>query len=78
VIDTLNIGRKLSIADPVHERIGRIHPNDDQRQKIIEVIDHPRKRQADQRWTDQEEEEHDYIWQEGLKDQMATREGGSE
>jgi hypothetical protein len=33
--------------------------------KIIEVIDHPRKRQADQRWADQEEEEHEYIWQEG-------------
>jgi hypothetical protein len=47
----------------VHERIGRIHPNDDRRQKIVEVIDHPRKRQADQRWADQEEEE--YIWQEG-------------
>jgi predicted nucleic acid-binding Zn-ribbon protein len=47
----------------VHERIGRIYPNDDQRQKIIEVIDHPRKRQADQRWADQEEDE--YIWQEG-------------
>jgi predicted nucleic acid-binding Zn-ribbon protein len=31
----------------VHERIGRMHPNDDRRQKIIEVIDHPRKRQAD-------------------------------
>jgi hypothetical protein len=26
----------------VHERIGRIHPSDDRRQKIIEVIDHPR------------------------------------
>jgi hypothetical protein len=49
----------------VHERIGRIHPNDDRRQKIIAVIDHARKRQADQRWADQEEEEHEYIWQEG-------------
>jgi hypothetical protein len=49
----------------VHERIGRMHPNDDRRLKIIEVIDHPRKRQADQRWADQEEEEHEYIWQEG-------------
>jgi hypothetical protein len=48
----------------VHERIGRIHPNDDRRQKI-EVIDHPRKRQANQRWADQEEEEREYIWQEG-------------
>jgi hypothetical protein len=31
--------------------------------KITEVIDHPRKRQADQRWANQEEDE--YIWQEG-------------
>jgi hypothetical protein len=31
----------------VHERIRRIHPSDNRRQKIIEVIDHPRKRQAD-------------------------------
>jgi hypothetical protein len=30
----------------VHERIGRIHPSDDRRQKIIEIIDHPRKRQT--------------------------------
>jgi hypothetical protein len=42
-----------------------MHPNDGRRQKINEVIDHPRKRQADQRWVDQEEEEHEYIWQEG-------------
>jgi hypothetical protein len=42
-----------------------MHPSDDRRQKIIEVIDHPKKRQADQRWADQEEEEHEYIWQEG-------------
>jgi hypothetical protein len=40
-----------------------MHPNDDRRLKIIEVIDHLRKRQADQRWADQEEEEHEYIWQ---------------
>jgi hypothetical protein len=49
----------------VHERIGRMHTNDDQRLKIIEIIDHPRKRQADQRWADQEEEEREYIWQKG-------------
>jgi hypothetical protein len=49
----------------VHERIGRMHPNDGRHQKINEVIDHPRKRQADQRWVDQEEEEREYIWQEG-------------
>jgi hypothetical protein len=45
----------------VHERIGRMHPNDGRRLKINEVIDHPRKRQADQRWADQEEEEREYI-----------------
>jgi hypothetical protein len=48
----------------VHERIGRIHPNGDLRQKI-EVINHPRKRQAGLRWADQEEDEDDYIWQKG-------------
>jgi hypothetical protein len=48
----------------VHERIGRIHPSDDRRQKI-EIIDHPRKRQADLRWADQEEDEDKYIWQKG-------------
>jgi hypothetical protein len=48
----------------VHERIGRIHPNGDRRQKI-EVIDHPRKRQADLRWADQEEDEDEHIWQKG-------------
>jgi hypothetical protein len=42
-----------------------MHPSDYRRLKIIEVIDHPRKRQADQRWTDQEEQEHEYIWKEG-------------
>jgi hypothetical protein len=49
----------------VHERIGRIHPSDDRRQKI-EIIDHPRKRQADLRWAGQEEDEDEYIWQKGL------------
>jgi hypothetical protein len=33
--------------------------------KINEVNDHPRKRYADQRWVDQEEQEREYIWQEG-------------
>jgi hypothetical protein len=42
-----------------------MHPNDGRRLKIIEVIDHPKKRQADQRWADQEEEEREDIWQEG-------------
>jgi hypothetical protein len=49
----------------VHERIGRMHRNDGRRLKIIEVVDHLKKRQADQRWADQEEEEREYIWQEG-------------
>jgi hypothetical protein len=49
----------------VHERIVRMHPNDGRRLKINEVNDHPRKRQADQRWVDQEELEREYIWQEG-------------
>jgi hypothetical protein len=49
----------------VHERIGRIYPNDGRRLKINEVNDHPRKRQADQKWVDQEEQEREYIWQEG-------------
>jgi hypothetical protein len=44
----------------VHERIGRIHPNEDRCQKI-EIIDHPRKRQGDLRWADQEEDEDEYI-----------------
>jgi hypothetical protein len=49
----------------VHERIGRVHPSDGQRVKINEVNDHPRKIYADQRWVDQEEQECEYIWQEG-------------
>jgi hypothetical protein len=49
----------------VHERIGTIHPSDDRCQKIIEIIDHPRKRQANLRWADQEEDEDEYVWQEG-------------
>jgi hypothetical protein len=48
----------------VHERIGRMHPSGDRRQKI-EIIDHPRKRQADSRWVDQEEDEDEYVWQKG-------------
>jgi hypothetical protein len=49
----------------VHERFGRIHPSDGRCVKINEVNDHPRKRYADQRWVDQEEQEREYIWQEG-------------
>jgi uncharacterized lipoprotein len=47
----------------VHVRIGRIYPSDGRRLKINEVNDHPRKRHADQKWVDQEEQEHEYIWQ---------------
>jgi hypothetical protein len=49
----------------VLERIGRIYPNDGRRVKINEANDHPRKRHADQKWVDQEEQEREYIWQEG-------------
>jgi hypothetical protein len=45
----------------VHERIGRIHPSDGRRLKINEVNDHPRKRHADQKWVDQEEQEREYV-----------------
>jgi hypothetical protein len=61
VTDTLSIGRKLPIADPsMRELEGYILVTIGVK-KIIEVIDHPRKRQADQRWADQEEDEHEYI-----------------
>jgi hypothetical protein len=49
----------------VHEKIGRIHPSDGWCLKINEVNDHPRKRHADQKCVDQEEQEREYIWQEG-------------
>jgi hypothetical protein len=42
-----------------------MRPNDGRHIKINEVNDHPRKRQADQRWVDQEEQEREYILQEG-------------
>jgi hypothetical protein len=38
-----------------------MHPNDGRRQKINVVIDHPKKRQDEQRWVDQEEQEREYI-----------------
>jgi hypothetical protein len=41
-----------------------MHPSEDRWQKI-EIIDHPRKRQADLRWADQEEDEDEYVWQKG-------------
>jgi hypothetical protein len=49
----------------IHERIGRIHPTDGRRVKINEVDDHPRKKYADQKWVDHEEQEGEYVWQEG-------------
>jgi hypothetical protein len=51
----------------VLERIGRIHPSDGRRIKINEVNDQPRKRYADHRWVDheEEEEEREYVWQKG-------------
>jgi hypothetical protein len=50
----------------VHERIGRVHPSDGRRLKINEIDDQPRKRYADHRWVDHEEEEdREYVWQKG-------------
>jgi YesN/AraC family two-component response regulator len=49
----------------VHEKLGSIHPSDDRRIKINEVNDQPRKRYADRRWIDREEEEREYVWQKG-------------
>jgi hypothetical protein len=50
----------------IHERIGRMHPSDSRRIKINEVNDQPRKRYADHRWFDHEEEEdREYVWQKG-------------
>jgi hypothetical protein len=47
----------------VHERIGRMHPSDGRRIKINEVNNQPRKRYADHRWVDhEEEEEREYVW----------------
>jgi hypothetical protein len=42
-----------------------MHPSDGRRVKINEVDDHPRKRYADQKWVDHEEQEREYVWQEG-------------
>jgi hypothetical protein len=50
----------------VHERIGRINPSDGRRLKINEFDDQLKKRYADHRWVDHEEEEdREYIWQKG-------------
>jgi hypothetical protein len=43
-----------------------MHPSDGRHIKINEVNDQPRKRYADQRWVDHEEEEdRKYVWQKG-------------
>jgi hypothetical protein len=50
----------------VHERIGMMHPNDGRRLKINEIDDQPRKRYADHRWVEHEEDEdHGYVLQKG-------------
>jgi hypothetical protein len=50
----------------VHERIGRMDPSDGWCIKINEINDQPRKRYADHRWVDhEEEEEREYVWQKG-------------
>jgi hypothetical protein len=45
----------------VHERIGKIHLSDGRRIIINEVDDHPRKRYADHKWVDHEEQEREYV-----------------
>jgi hypothetical protein len=40
-------------------------PSDGRRIKINEVNDQPRKRYADHRWVDHEEEDRKYVWQKG-------------
>jgi hypothetical protein len=49
----------------VHKRIGRMHPSDGRCIKINEINDQPRKRYADNRWVDHEEEDREYVWQKG-------------
>jgi hypothetical protein len=50
----------------VHERIGRVRPSDGRRLKINRIDDRPKKRYADHRWIDHEEEEDQgYVWQKG-------------
>jgi hypothetical protein len=44
-----------------------VHPSDGQRLKINKIDDQSRKRYADHRWVDHEEEEdHGYVWQKGI------------
>jgi hypothetical protein len=50
----------------VHERTRRVHTSDGRCLKINKIDDQPRKRYADHRWVDHEEEEdHGYVWQKG-------------
>jgi hypothetical protein len=43
-----------------------VHPSDGRRLKINKIDDQPRKRYADHRWVDHDEEEdHGYVWQKG-------------
>jgi hypothetical protein len=50
----------------IHERIGRVHPSDGRHLKINKIDDQLRKRYADHRWVNHEEEEdHGYVWQKG-------------
>jgi hypothetical protein len=44
-----------------------VHPSDGRCLKINKIDDQPRKRYADHRWVDHEEEEedHGYVWQKG-------------
>jgi hypothetical protein len=56
------LGGKSSSGRSIHERIGRVHPSDGRRLKINKIDDQPRKRYADHRWVDREEEEdHGYV-----------------
>jgi hypothetical protein len=42
-----------------------VHRSDGRRLKINKIDDQPRKRYADHRWVDYEEEDHGYVWQKG-------------
>jgi hypothetical protein len=44
----------------IHGRIGRVHPSDGRRLKINKIDDQPRKRYADHRWVDHQEQEEDH------------------
>jgi hypothetical protein len=42
-----------------------VHPSDGRRLKINSIDDQPKKRYADHRWVDHEEEDQGYVWQKG-------------